>query len=468
MDGWTDGTEARAQVLAAPGAHRASFEVKRTLMATTTTAIAGGGAVAPLSAAPRDGAKVAAASRGSPPAVMYHPTAMVAPGVVPYMAPRAPTPAAEVVGNSFVNQFYTILHSSPALLYRFYTNESTLIVSGEHGAAGDAPTTYRTQRDIHNKVVSMRYDEAQADVKSIDASHTLGGGVLVQVTGALRRKGENFARNFVQSFVLAPQENGFFVLNDIVRYLDKIEVAGEKSSEPQASAKEAKAAATKVETKVAKEGGKAAAKAADDAKPKVTEETKREEVADVDPNKPRTYAMMAATAAQVAAKAATVAKPAAAAPAAVAPAAATKPAVAEKTEQAASATKLGCGIFIKNIFISTTVEDLEREFSKFGVVVGGAKGINLKSPKLSHETKFAFIDFEEPSSAQAALEASVELHGKVLVVEMKKASSVHATGVSANGKRESKGRNGEGGNERKNGAKNTRQPKKTEAAASEK
>ena len=136
---------------------------------TTTTTVA----AAAAGQGPRRGGGEAAAAVA--PAMVYHPSGMVAPGVVPYMAaPRAPTPAAEVVGNSFVNQFYTILHSSPPVLYRFYTTDSTLIVSGEHGGASDAPTTYRTQRDIHNKVVSMRYDEAQADVKSIDASHTLG------------------------------------------------------------------------------------------------------------------------------------------------------------------------------------------------------------------------------------------------------------------------------------------------------
>lgn len=418
----------------------------------------------------RTGARIKApanANKGSPPAMVYHPSAMVAPAVVPYMAPRAPTPAAEVVGNSFVNQFYTILHSSPAVLYRFYTNDSTLIVSGEHGSASDAPTTYRTQRDIHNKVVSMRYDESQADVKSIDASHTLGGGVLVQVTGALRRKGENVARNFVQSFVLAPQENGFFVLNDIIRYLDKVEVAGATVATPRENAKEAskqEAPATKVETKAGKkEGDKAAVKATDAVETKSSEETKGvEEGAEVDPNKPRTYAMMAAAAAAAVA----AAKPAVATAPTAAPASPAKPAAVEKTEQVTSPTKRGCGIFIKNIFIESTVEDLESEFSKFGVVVGGAKGINLKSPKLNHETKFAFIDFEEPSSVQAALEATIELHGKALVVEMKKASAVNAKGVSANGKRESRGRNGEGGGERKNGTKNARQPKKAEVAAS--
>ena len=433
-------------------------------MAATTTATA---------ATASGGAAAAAASRGSPPAMVYHPSAMVAPGVVPYMAPRAPTPAAEVVGNSFVNQFYTILHTSPAVLYRFYTNDSTLIVSGEHGAASDAPTTYRTQRDIHNKVVSMRYDETQADVKSIDASHTLGGGVLVQVTGALRRKGDDFARNFVQSFLLAPQENGFFVLNDIVRYLDKVDTSGEKApKEAKTSAKqqdvkgESKTKAAEVKSTKKESGDN---KAKDDSK-----STEDEDAGEVDPSKPRTYAMMAASAAAAAAAAkptAATAKPTAATAATISPMtspSATSPSSKspDKAEQTVAATKPGCGIFIKNIFIESTVEDLEREFSKFGVVLGGAKGINLKAPKLSHETKFAFIDFDEPASAQAALEATIELHGKILVVEMKKASVVNAKGVGANGKKESKGR--EGGVERKGSAKNGRQPKKTEGAGSNK
>ena len=48
----------------------------------------------------------------------------------------------------------------------------------------------------------------------------------------------------------------------------------------------------------------------------------------------------------------------------------------------------------------------------------------------------------------------MELHGKVLAVEMKKASVVNAKGVSGNGKKDSRGRShGEGGGERK-GAKN--------------
>ena len=407
----------------------------------------------------------------------------MAPGVVPYMAaPRAPTPAAEVVGNSFVNQFYTILHTSPAVLYRFYTNDSTLIVRGEHGEESDAPTTYRTQRDIHNKVMSMGYDETQADIKSIDASHTLGGGVLVQVTGALRRKGDSFARNFVQSFLLAPQENGFFVLNDIVRYLDKVNVGAAKTKNTAVQGSKQAAPAVKAETKPVKAGKvkdgdeEGESKTAESAKEKSDDSKKAAAAAESDPSKPRTYAMMAAAAAAAAVAAsgesnvtAAKSKPAAPATAAAPVAAAATPVAAAatpaKTEQQANVSQLGCGIFIKNIFIDTTVEDLEKEFGRFGVIRGGAKGINLKSPKLQHETKFAFIDFDEPAAATAALEAQIELHGKSLIVEMKKASlAPNAKGATSNGKRESKGRNGEGGGERKNGSKNGRQQQKTESA----
>jgi len=428
-------------------------------------------------AASASAAVAAAAARATP--MVYHP-GMVAAGVVPYMPAVPRAPAADVVGNSFVNQFYTILHTSPAVLFRFYTNDSTLIVSGDHGAGSDAPTTYRTQRDIHNKVMSMRYDETQADVKSIDASHTLGGGVLVQVTGTLRRKGESFAHNFVQSFLLAPQENGFFVLNDIVRYLDKVDAtsggkqgAAKQGAKQGAAAGAATAAAAaaiapaSAETKTIESKASGAAGKKDGEKTAATKDAKaakgdaaKEDDSKVDdPNKPRTYAMMAAQAAARAAEAAQAVKPAAQV---AAPSKPQSPPAAEKTERAASpVVKPGCGIFIKNIFIDTTVEDLEQEFSKFGVVRGGTKGINLKSPKLSHETKFAFINFEDAASAQAALEARIELAGKELVVELKKSTTVNAKGVSNNGKRESKGRgsNGDSGGERK------KQPKKSSDGA---
>jgi hypothetical protein len=47
--------------------------------------------------------------------------------------------------------------------------------------------------------------------------YSLNGGVVVQVTGIMQRPG-GAKRPFVQTFFLAVQEKGYYVLNDIFRW----------------------------------------------------------------------------------------------------------------------------------------------------------------------------------------------------------------------------------------------------------
>ncbi|KAF9600910.1 hypothetical protein IFM89_013817 [Coptis chinensis] len=54
------------------------------------------------------------------------------------------------------------------------------------------------------------------------SSDSYKGGVVVQVTRWLSVK-DNVKRKFTQSFFLAPQDKGYFVLNDIFRYVDEYE-----------------------------------------------------------------------------------------------------------------------------------------------------------------------------------------------------------------------------------------------------
>lgn len=61
-------------------------------------------------------------------------------------------------------------------------------------------------------------DFLKAEIKTIDAQESLGGGVTVLVTGHITGK-DNAVRDFTQSFFLAPQDRGYFVLNDIFRYV---------------------------------------------------------------------------------------------------------------------------------------------------------------------------------------------------------------------------------------------------------
>lgn len=74
---------------------------------------------------------------------------------------------------------------------------------------------------INAKILSLNYGELIAEIKSVDAQESFGGGVLVLVTGYLTGK-DNKRRDFTQSFFLAPQDNGYFVLNDLFRYVEDV------------------------------------------------------------------------------------------------------------------------------------------------------------------------------------------------------------------------------------------------------
>lgn len=60
----------------------------------------------------------------------------------------------------------------------------------------------------------------RAETKTVDAQESLGGGVTVLVTGYLSGV-DNVKRGFTQSFFLAPQDKGFFVLNDTFRFVEE-------------------------------------------------------------------------------------------------------------------------------------------------------------------------------------------------------------------------------------------------------
>ncbi|CAM6076179.1 unnamed protein product [Sphagnum tenellum] len=123
-----------------------------------------------------------------------------------------------IVGNAFVSQYYNVLHQSPQVVHRFYTDASHL-TRAEAGPDGVVDTVV-TQDEIQNKVMSVDYSDFKAEIKTVDSQESLMGGVLVMVNGSLSSKSTG-KRNFTQSFFLAPQEKGYFVLNDIFRYLEE-------------------------------------------------------------------------------------------------------------------------------------------------------------------------------------------------------------------------------------------------------
>ena len=60
----------------------------------------------------------------------------------------------------------------------------------------------------------------QVEILTADSELSCNNGVIVLVTGILTGK-EDTGRKFSQVFFLAPQENGYFVLNDVFRFISE-------------------------------------------------------------------------------------------------------------------------------------------------------------------------------------------------------------------------------------------------------
>eukprot|EP00899_Mesostigma_viride_P028527 jgi/Mesvir1/885/Mv17451-RA.1 len=136
-----------------------------------------------------------------------------------------------VVGNSLVKQYYHLLVKNPANLFRFYTDDSRMT----HGLPGAEGETVFSQMEIHEKIMGLGFSESTTQVLSVDSQYSHEGGVLVLVNGILYGT-DGRPRPFVQTFFLAPQENGYFVLNDIIRYLPSFEAIARDSIVSQQTA----------------------------------------------------------------------------------------------------------------------------------------------------------------------------------------------------------------------------------------
>lgn len=78
------------------------------------------------------------------------------------------------------------------------------------------------EQAINDKIIDFNYEDYAAEIKTADAQESHEKGVIVLVTGCLTGK-DNLRRKFTQTFFLAPQDKGYFVLNDVFRYVEENE-----------------------------------------------------------------------------------------------------------------------------------------------------------------------------------------------------------------------------------------------------
>ena len=72
---------------------------------------------------------------------------------------------------------------------------------------------------IKAKIQSHNYGDNKFEIKSVDAQESLEGAVKVIVIGYLTGK-DKTSKIFIHSFLLAPFDNGYFVRNDMFRYIE--------------------------------------------------------------------------------------------------------------------------------------------------------------------------------------------------------------------------------------------------------
>ncbi|KAJ9477335.1 Nuclear transport factor 2 [Pseudozyma hubeiensis] len=134
------------------------------------------------------------------------------------------------VGWLFVTQYYTFLNQNPGRLHCFFTKKSTMV----HGTEQEESSPCFGQQQIHDKITSLDFQDAKVFVSNVDTQSSASGGILVQVLGELSNNGGAW-RKFAQTFFLAEQPNGYYVLNDIFRYLkDEEEIEAEAEAVDEA------------------------------------------------------------------------------------------------------------------------------------------------------------------------------------------------------------------------------------------
>ncbi|KAG5227030.1 G3BP protein [Salix suchowensis] len=368
-------------------------------------------------------------------------------------------PSAQVVGNAFVEQYYYILLTSPELVHRFYQDSSVLSRPDANGVM----TSVTTMQDINEKILSLDFKGCKAEIKTADAQLSHKDGVTVLVTGCFTGK-DNVKRKFAQSFFLAPQDNGYFVLNDVFRYVDGNESleshpAHGIDSNPivpsvpdQVPAHVPDPSAPNLSPSVVEEHKKIAEKAnesSDHEKQLVNDrEINVEDISNehnsivesassmiqedapkksyalivkvVKENSLPTKANLPANTTKIVPKRTENQSEKSVAP--VLEPETSVPNSNDATESSSAHEEAeGYSIYIRNLPFNFTVSQLEAEFEKFGPIKEG--GVQIRYNKQQGYC-FGFVEFQSLNSMNSAIEASpLTIGGHRIVVEMKRTST---------------------------------------------
>ncbi|KAI0840522.1 hypothetical protein F5Y06DRAFT_242229 [Hypoxylon sp. FL0890] len=136
----------------------------------------------------------------------------------------------------FVEQYYTTLSKNPEKLHLFYGKRSQFV----YGLEAEVANVSVGRQNIQERIKQLDFQDCKVRVSNVDSQASYDN-IVIQVIGETSNKAGD-PKKFVQTFVLAQQPSGYFVLNDILRYIDEegdeepAEPAQEEQPEPEAQA----------------------------------------------------------------------------------------------------------------------------------------------------------------------------------------------------------------------------------------
>ena len=130
--------------------------------------------------------------------------------------PQVPVLRINDVAIQFGKQYYTMLSRGTDRVHFFYKDQS----SSQHGIEGDqeVPLCFGPEK-IHHMINSMGYSGCRVFISNIDCQPSINGGILVMTVGKIQLKDGSIKR-FVQTVFLAEQPSGYYILNDMFRFIN--------------------------------------------------------------------------------------------------------------------------------------------------------------------------------------------------------------------------------------------------------
>ncbi|EAQ91255.1 hypothetical protein CHGG_03190 [Chaetomium globosum CBS 148.51] len=133
------------------------------------------------------------------------------------------------VGWYFVEQYYTTMSKSPERLHLYYGKKAQFVC----GREAQVVNVSFGRQPIQDRIKSMDFQDCKVRISNVDTQGS-EENILITVIGEMANK-EAEPKKFVQTFVLAQQPSGYFVLNDMLRFLnddveEETEAAAEESS----------------------------------------------------------------------------------------------------------------------------------------------------------------------------------------------------------------------------------------------